>query len=96
MGDLPRIPLVHGPTPLVKRPALDAWLGVDLWIKRDDATGGAEAGNKLRKLEWLLAEARARQADIIITCGGLQSNHARSTALACATLGLACLLVLRT
>jgi D-cysteine desulfhydrase len=95
MSELPRLPLVHGPTPLVKRPALDAWLGVDLWIKRDDATGGAEAGNKLRKLEWLLADARARRADVIVTCGGIQSNHARSTALVCAALGLGCVLVLR-
>jgi D-cysteine desulfhydrase len=94
-GPLFRIPLVHGPTPLVKRPALDEWLGVDLWIKRDDATGGAEAGNKIRKLEWLLAEARAREADCVVTCGGLQSNHARATALVCAGLGLASVLVLR-
>jgi D-cysteine desulfhydrase len=95
MGDLPRVPLVHGPTPIVKRAALDALLGVDLWIKRDDATGGAEAGNKVRKLELLLGEAVARGADTVITCGGLQSNHARATALACAALGLACVVLLR-
>jgi D-cysteine desulfhydrase len=92
---LPRIPLVHGPTPIVKRAALDALLGVDLWIKRDDATGGAEAGNKVRKLELLLGEAVARGADTVITCGGLQSNHARATALTCASLGLACVVMLR-
>jgi D-cysteine desulfhydrase len=91
----PRLTLVHGPTPLVKRPRLDEMLGVDLWIKRDDATGGAEAGNKVRKLEFLLADARARRADTVITCGGLQSNHARATALACASLGLGCVLLLR-
>jgi D-cysteine desulfhydrase len=95
MVDLPRIPLVHGPTPIVKRAALDAMLGVDLWVKRDDATGGAEAGNKVRKLELLLGEAVARGADTVITCGGLQSNHARATALACASLGLSCVLMLR-
>src|SRR6185312_9544979 len=95
MTELPRLALVHGPTPIVKRPALDEWLGVDLWIKRDDATGGAEAGNKVRKLEWLLGEARARRADTVITCGGLQSNHARATALACAALGLASVVLLR-
>jgi D-cysteine desulfhydrase len=95
MGDLPRIPLVHGPTPIVKRRGLDALLGVDLWIKRDDATGGAEAGNKVRKLEMLLGEAVARGADTVITCGGLQSNHARATALACAALGLGCVVMLR-
>ncbi len=98
MLDLPRPPrvaLVHGPTPIVKRPALDALLGLDLWIKRDDATGGAEAGNKVRKLELLLGDALARASDTVITCGGLQSNHARATALACAALGLACVLLLR-
>jgi D-cysteine desulfhydrase len=93
--DLPRIRLALAPTPLVKRPRLDALLGVDLWIKRDDATGGAEAGNKVRKLEWLLADAMAREADVVITCGGLQSNHARATALCCASLGLGCVLLLR-
>jgi D-cysteine desulfhydrase len=95
MPGLPRVALVHGPTPIVKRPALDAWLAIDLWIKRDDATGGAEAGNKVRKLELLLADALAREADTVITCGGLQSNHARATALACACLGLGCVLLLR-
>jgi D-cysteine desulfhydrase len=92
---LPRIALVHGPTPIVKRRGLDEMLGIDLWIKRDDATGGAEAGNKIRKLEYLVADALARRADTIVTCGGLQSNHARATALVCASLGLACVLVLR-
>src|SRR5260221_13373679 len=90
-----RLHLVHGPTPLVKHPALDAKLGVDLWIKRDDATGGADAGNKLRKLEFLLAGALAEKADTVLTCGAAQSNHARATALACASVGLKCLLFLR-
>jgi D-cysteine desulfhydrase len=92
---LPRVALVHGPTPIVKRARLDELTGVDLWIKRDDATGGAEAGNKVRKLEWLLGDARAKNADTVITCGGLQSNHARATALVCAALGLAPVLLLR-
>jgi D-cysteine desulfhydrase len=95
MTDLPRIALVHGPTPVVKRRGLDELTGVDLWIKRDDATGGAEAGNKVRKLEWLIGDALARRADTIVTCGGLQSNHARATALVCASLGLRCVLFLR-
>lgn len=90
-----RLHLVHGPTPLVKRARLDERFGVDLWIKRDDVTGGAESGNKLRKLELLLADARARGADTVLTCGGIQSNHARATALACAALGLSCVLFLR-
>jgi D-cysteine desulfhydrase len=92
----PRLCLVHGPTPIVRRPALDALLsGVELWIKRDDATGGAESGNKLRKLELLLADARAKGATTVVTCGGIQSNHARATALACAALGLRAVLLLR-
>jgi D-cysteine desulfhydrase len=95
MAELPRLALVHAPTPIVKRKRLDDMLGVDLWIKRDDATGGAEAGNKVRKLEWLLGEAVARGADTVVTCGGLQSNHARATALACAAVGLATVLLLR-
>jgi D-cysteine desulfhydrase len=95
MPGLPRVELVHGPTPIVKRPALDEWLSIDLWIKRDDATAGAEAGNKVRKLELLLADAMTREADTVVTCGGLQSNHARATALACASLGLQCVLLLR-
>ncbi len=90
-----RLQLVHGPTPLVRRASLDELLGVELWIKRDDASGGAEAGNKVRKLEFLLADALAHGADTILTCGGIQSNHARATALTCAELGLKCVLYLR-
>lgn len=90
-----RLFLVHGPTPIERRPALDEIVGAKVWIKRDDATGGAEAGNKIRKLEFLLADALDRRAEVVITCGGLQSNHARATALACARLGLRAVLYLR-
>jgi D-cysteine desulfhydrase len=90
-----RLFLVHGPTPIERRPALDEVVGAKVWIKRDDATGGAEAGNKVRKLEFLLADARARGAEVVVTCGGLQSNHARATALVCARLGLRAVLYLR-
>src|SRR5438477_8682894 len=92
---LKRIHLVHGPTPLVRRAQLDGLLGVRLWIKRDDATSGAESGNKVRKLELLLADALASRCDTVVTCGGIQSNHARATAIACAQLGLKCVLFLR-
>jgi D-cysteine desulfhydrase len=92
---LPRVRLAHLPTPVIKIPALDARLGVDLWIKRDDVTGGAEAGNKLRKLELLLARAIADGSNVVLTCGGIQSNHARATALSCARLGLRCVVFLR-
>lgn len=94
----PRLELVHGPTPLVRPEVHDGTLGlreVELWIKRDDATGGAEAGNKVRKLEFLLGDALARGANHVVTCGGIQSNHARATALMCARLGLGCTLLLR-
>jgi D-cysteine desulfhydrase len=93
---LPRLHLAHLPTPLVRPRRLAESLGVDLWVKRDDATGGAEGGNKIRKLELLLADAHARGADTVITCGGLQSNHARATALCAASLGLEAILYLRT
>ena len=71
-------------------------LGVDLWMKRDDMTGIALSGNKIRKLEFLLAEAMAQGADAIITGGGEQSNHCRATALAAARLGMTSTLLLRT
>jgi D-cysteine desulfhydrase len=87
--------LVHGPTPIVRLPALDDIVGTPIWVKREDATSGAESGNKIRKLEFLLADAKARGARVVITCGGLQSNHARATALTCAQLGLRSILLLR-
>jgi D-cysteine desulfhydrase len=96
LSHLPRAMLAHLPTPLVQPRRLAASLGVDLWVKRDDATGGAESGNKIRKLEWLLADALSRGAGTVITCGGLQSNHARATALCAAWLGLSAILYLRT
>ncbi len=95
LHDIPRIALAHLPTPLEPAPRLTAALGGPaIWFKRDDCTGLASGGNKTRKLEFLLAEARARNADTVITFGALQSNHARQTAAACARLGLGCELVL--
>ena len=82
-------------TPLQRAERLGAELGIELWVKRDDATGGAEAGNKIRKLELLLADALAQGCDTIVTCGGIQSNHARATALLAAQLGLRAVLWLR-
>src|SRR5262245_60196182 len=93
---LPRVHLAHLPTPMVRPHRLAESLGLDLWVKRDDVTGGAEAGNKIRKLELLLADAQARGAGTVITCGGLQSNHARATALCAASLGMRSILYLRT
>jgi D-cysteine desulfhydrase len=93
---IPRLRLAHLPTPLVRLPHLTDRLGVDLWIKRDDATGGVEAGNKVRKLEFLLAAALAEGASTVVTCGALQSNHCRATAALAARLGLRCVVYLRT
>jgi D-cysteine desulfhydrase len=91
-----RLKLGHFPTPLEQPERLAEALRIDLWIKRDDMTGGAESGNKIRKLEFLLAEALSLGCDTVITCGGIQSNHARATALLAAKLGLGALLLLRT
>ena len=92
---LPRVTLAHLPTPLDAAPRLSEALGgPGIWLKRDDCTGLATGGNKTRKLEYLLAEARVRGADTVITFGAVQSNHARQTAAACARLGLHCELIL--
>lgn len=69
--------------------------GPRIWLKRDDLTATASSGNKIRKLEYTLQRALDAGADTIISCGGLQSNHCRSTALLCAQLGLRCVLLLR-
>ncbi|RYZ08944.1 MAG: D-cysteine desulfhydrase family protein [Myxococcales bacterium] len=91
-----RLSLCHTPTPLWHHAALDALVGCEVWVKRDDMTSGAAAGNKIRKLEYLMADALARGATAVITCGGLQSNHARATALVARELGLSPVLLLRT
>jgi D-cysteine desulfhydrase len=96
LESVPRLHLAHLPTPLVKPARLAEAMGLDLWVKRDDATGGPEAGNKIRKLEFLLADALAAGAGTVITCGGLQSNHARATAVCAAALGMRAVLYLRT
>jgi D-cysteine desulfhydrase len=91
-----RLPLAHLPTPLWQSDALDRLVGAELWVKRDDMSAGAEAGNKIRKLEFLLADALSRGARTVLTCGGVQSNHARATALSTVGLGMHPLLFLRT
>jgi D-cysteine desulfhydrase family pyridoxal phosphate-dependent enzyme len=93
--ELQRIPLAHLPTPVESLPRLSAHLGgPELWVKRDDQTGLAFGGNKTRKLEYLLAEARAEGARTLVTAGALQSNHCRQTAAAAARFGMGCRLVL--
>ncbi len=93
---LARVSIAHLPTPLERLPRITEGLGgPELWIKRDDQTGLATGGNKARKLEFLVADALAHEADELITGGAAQSNHARQTAAAAAKFGLACTLVLR-
>ncbi len=92
---VPRLRLGHFPTPLEPMDRLSALLGGPrLWVKRDDCTGLSSGGNKTRKLEYLMAEARGRGADTIITQGATQSNHARQTAAAAARLGMDCHILL--
>lgn len=92
----PRLSLAQRPTPLQPLDRLSAELGGPrIWVKRDDLTGCLLSGNKVRKLEFALALALQQGCDTVVTCGGLQSNHCRATALLCAQLGLRCLLVLR-
>jgi len=91
-----RIALAHLPTPLQPLPRLSKALGVQLSVKRDDLTGSHLSGNKIRKLEYLLADAVAGRATHVVTCGGVQSNHCRATALAAAPLGMQAELLLRT
>src|SRR5512136_2410955 len=92
---IPRLHLANLPTPVEILPRLSVELGgVRIFIKRDDLTGAGLGGNKVRKLEYLLAEAQANGAKTLITTGAAQSNHARQTAALAAKLGFRCILVL--
>ena len=95
LNDMPRVPLGAYPTPFCKLEAISAQYGKDIWIKRDDLCGVALGGNKVRKLESLLAEARAQGCDTVFTTGGAQSNHAMLTAACAARLGMRCILILK-
>ncbi len=93
---VPRVRLARVPTPV--EPLERFFREGDLpkvFVKREDATGTEFSGNKIRKLEFLLGGALRAGADTVITCGGIQSNHARTTAAAAARLGLGAHLVLR-
>lgn len=92
--DLARLSLVEK-TPLIALPSLGKELGdISLYVKRDDIGSIGGGGNKLRKLEYIVAEALAQGCDALITFGALQSNHARLTAAVAARLGLECHLIL--
>ncbi|GGH24945.1 D-cysteine desulfhydrase [Cribrihabitans marinus] len=95
LARFPRRFLAHLPTPLERLDRLSAELGgPEIWIKRDDCTGLSTGGNKTRKLEFLMAEAEMQGADMVMTQGATQSNHARQTAAFAAKMGLACHILL--
>ena len=91
-----KISLANLPTRIDFLPKVSKRLGVSLYIKRDDQTGSEYSGNKVRKIEFAVAEALAQGCDTLITCGGIQSNHCRATAAVAAKVGLASILLLRT
>ena len=95
LASLPRVRLALAPTPIEDMPRLCRALGgrATLLVKRDDAIPFGFGGNKVRKLQLVAADAAARGADALITCGGVQSNHARATAAVAARLGMGCVLV---
>jgi len=90
-----RIKLGHFPTPIEHLKNMSKYLGgPNIFIKRDDCTGLATGGNKTRKLEFLMPDAIKNKAELVVTIGAVQSNHARQTAAACTLMGLKCLIVL--
>ncbi|MEL7175906.1 MAG: pyridoxal-phosphate dependent enzyme, partial [Pseudomonadota bacterium] len=95
LARFPRKHFAHLPTPLEKMERLSAELGgPEIWIKRDDCTGLSTGGNKTRKLEFLMADAEASGADMVMTQGATQSNHARQTAAFAAKMGMKCHILL--
>lgn len=90
----PRLEFIGAPTPLEYLPRLSDYLSREIYIKRDDVTPIALGGNKLRKLEFLAADALREGADTLVTAGAIQSNHVRQTAAVAAKLGLNCVALL--
>ena len=91
-----RVPLLFGPSPIHRLDRLSEHLGgeVEIWAKREDCNSGlAYGGNKVRKLEYLAADALAKGCDTLVSIGGVQSNHTRQVAAVAARLGLKCVLV---
>ena len=92
----PKCSLANLPTRIESMLVISKQLGVSVYLKRDDQTGSEYCGNKVRKLEYAVAEAIRQGCDTLITCGGIQSNHCRATAAVAAKLGLKSILLLRT
>ncbi|RKZ35166.1 D-cysteine desulfhydrase family protein [bacterium] len=90
-----KISLATLPTPLIPLKRTLRESEINIWVKRDDLTGSAESGNKIRKLEFLCADALQKNSDVLISCGGEQSNHCRAVAIVARRLGMDVHLVLR-
>ena len=95
LSSFPKVQLGIFPTPIQRLDRISEKLGTNVFIKRDDLTGLGLGGNKVRKLEYLLADAKAQGAEIIFTTGGAQSNHAMLTAAAAGKIGLKAILILK-
>ena len=93
--DFARVSLAILPTPIQKLENISRILGTNVWIKRDDMTGIGLGGNKVRKLEFLLADAKAKGAEVVFTTGGAPSNHAMLTAACAKKLGMTPILILK-
>ena len=95
MNEFSKVSLGIFPTPIHKIENISRLLGTQVYVKRDDMTGLGLGGNKVRKLEYLLADAKAQGAQVVFTTGGAQSNHAMLTAAAARKLGLTPILILK-
>src|SRR5580692_13164249 len=95
LESFPRYPLMFGPSPIHRLDRLTEYLeGATVWAKRDDVNSGlAFGGNKIRKLEYLVADALATGCDTLVSIGGVQSNHTRQVAAAAAKTGMKCVLI---
>lgn len=94
LAGIPRLDIIGPPTPLEHLPRLSDFPAGDIFIKRDNLTPLGLGGNKLRKLEFLAADALRQGADTLVTAGAIQSNHVRQTAALAAKLGLHCVALL--
>ena len=95
MKEFDKVSLGIFPTPIHKLDNISRLLGAEIFVKRDDMTGIGLGGNKVRKLEYLLADAKAQGAKVVFTTGGAQSNHAMLTAAAARKLGMTPILILK-
>lgn len=94
LSAIAKIDLLHTATPLMKLNNISEYLGREIYIKRDDMTPLAMGGNKLRKLEFIIADALQKKAKVLVTAGAIQSNHVRQTAAIAAMYGLECVALL--